>query len=62
MLLVLLVSFYVGFTTGQVYTKKELSNPKAYFCRVDEEYVKRCFETVEDPYGRDEVTYKPRKF
>jgi hypothetical protein len=55
MILLLIVSLFVGFQTGQVVTKRELSKDNTYFCRM-ENNVKHCFEVKEDTSARKEFS------
>jgi hypothetical protein len=56
MILLLVVSLYAGFLTGQTATKKELKD-KTYFCYT-EGHTKRCYDVIEDPYAKQSIESK----
>lgn len=53
MTIVLVLSLFVGFLTGQSSAKKEIIKNDAYFCYV-EGGIKRCYEVKEDPYAKQD--------
>jgi hypothetical protein len=55
MILLLVVGLWTGYTTGQVVTKRELIKNGAYFCAIDDERIRRCYEITENPLARERM-------
>lgn len=60
MAIALIMVWVFGWQTSAIMVKRELTRDGAYFCRVDDSRIKRCYDVkvTEDESARDEVSYK----